>query len=426
MKPILCRSLVMGLTVACLLLAPAPGQASDGALTVYEDWSGQSIRSDRWSGGEVSGGQEVSRELAATTDANYLTMRLRRDGETDSNTGLSTSVNFLNFTKPAPIDEIEADLGVLDVLVNGCPANNAPSEARLVITMTSFNDGSSTGSSDRTGDYVALIQAFRRSDSADPAGIFRVEAQITRCQDASCSTGQQIVPPTDLGVRVPVLTLFTMRLIWDGPNNRFLAGVNLNPNVALPYRASDGLAAVGPSAGIQISNSTAKCTAVPTVADLAVGVGQVRTNSSPPPSQSPSPPPFFLQPPPPPPSQPPFLQPPPPSQPSPPPVTQPAPPPPGDNSPFVFPPQPNIAPITDGSTRYLGLGSDPQTGWPCYAGLQFMPNPAPALYLYAGNRPDGLTDGTAGMRVWVPSGAQPAAIRFLLQGGKLPFSTFGP
>jgi hypothetical protein len=412
MKPILCSSLVMGLTVACLVLAPAPGQASDGAFTVYEDWNGPSIRSDRWSGGEVSGGQEVLREVAGTPDERYLTMRLRRERETAGN-----SVNFLNFTNPASIDQIEADLGVIDVLVDGCPANNASSEARLVITMTSFNDGSSTSSSDRTGDYVALVQAFRRSDSTDPADTLRVEAQITRCQDASCSTERQIVPPTNLGVRLPVLTLFTMRLIWDGPNNRFLAGVNLNPNVSLPYTASDGQGAVRPSAGIQISNSTANCTAGPTVADLKVGVVQVRVNSSPPPSQSPSQPPF-LQPPP---SQPPFLQSPPPSQPTPPPVTQPAPPPPppGDNSPFVFPPQPNIPPITDGSQRYLGLGNDPQTGLPCYAGLQIMPNPAPASYLYAGNRPDGLADATSGMRVWVPSAAQPAAIRLLLQGGKL-------
>ena len=83
-------------------------------------------------------------------------MSLRREGETDSNTGSRTSSTFLNIANPAGIVQIEALMGVLDVLVEKCQANTTPSEARLLIAMTAFNDGSSTGAGDRTGDYNAL------------------------------------------------------------------------------------------------------------------------------------------------------------------------------------------------------------------------------------------------------------------------------
>ena len=91
---------------------------------------------------------------------NYLAMSLRREGETDRNTGSRTSSTFLNIANPAGIAQIQALMGVLDVLVGKCQANTTPSEARLLIGMTSFNDGSSTGPGDRTGDYNARVRPF--------------------------------------------------------------------------------------------------------------------------------------------------------------------------------------------------------------------------------------------------------------------------
>jgi hypothetical protein len=142
----------------------------------------------------------------------------------------------------------------------------------LLDAMTAFNDGSSTGPGDRTGDYNARVQAVRRSNSADPVGILRLEGRITRCQNAACSTEQQIVPPKDLGVTTPIGVAFAMRLIWDAPNNQFLAGANANANVALKYTANDALPAIQRSAGIEIRNSTATCVAGATEADLDVVV----------------------------------------------------------------------------------------------------------------------------------------------------------
>ena len=275
MKRILRGGVIFGLVLASLPLAPGLGQSQ--ALSVYEDWSGARIRGDRWRGGELSSGQEVVRDLQSVTGyGNYLAMSLRREGETDRNTGSRTSSTFLNIANPAGIVQIQAFMGVLDVLVGRCQANTTPSEARLLIGMTSFNDGSSTGPGDRTGDYNARVQAVRRSNSTDAPGILRLEGVVTRCQDAACSTEQQIGALKDLGVSPPTGVAFSMRLIWEASNNRFLAGANANGNVVLPYTVSDALPPGQPSAGIEIRNSTANCTAGPTEADLEAGVGPVQ------------------------------------------------------------------------------------------------------------------------------------------------------
>jgi len=285
---------VIGLALASLPLAPGPGQASHQAFSVYEDWSGPRIRGDRWRGGEASNGQEVLRELVTASFGQYFTMSLRREGETDRNNLSRTSSTFLNLANPASIDQIEALMGILDVHVEQCAANATPSEARLLIAMTAFNDGSSTGTGDRTGDYNAVVQAIRRSSSADPAGILRVEGRLTRCQNAACSTEEQIVAPKDLGLSLGIGVAFTMRLIWDAPNNQFLVGVNTDANVALPYTANDAQPAVQRSAGIEIRNSTANCKAGATEADLGAGVGTIWTNApgSPPVVPPPPPPPL--------------------------------------------------------------------------------------------------------------------------------------
>jgi hypothetical protein len=52
------------------------------------------------------------------------------------------------------------------------------------------------------------------------------------------------------------------------------------------------------------------------------------------------------------------------------------------------------------------------TDGPFYAALAEYANPLPGSHLYAGMLPDGR-------RLWVPAGAQPAAIRRVLKTGNL-------
>ncbi len=90
---------VMGLcVVSFLLMRPIQGRASHEGFAVYEDWSAQTIRSDRWSGLEVGrGGQEIKREVSRR---NRLHMRYRIEGGTSSNFGGRSSANNLNCSDP--------------------------------------------------------------------------------------------------------------------------------------------------------------------------------------------------------------------------------------------------------------------------------------------------------------------------------------
>jgi hypothetical protein len=150
--------------VGLLLLLPTWGQASHERFGVYENWAGGSMRADRWLGFEQFGGQEVRREVSGTS----LHMRFRRQGGTSSDVGWTNppfTSNGLNLANPAAVDQLRVRFDVQSLTLSGCPANTTPSKARVaVIEIGRFNDGSSTGPGDRTGDYLGVLQAVRRSN----------------------------------------------------------------------------------------------------------------------------------------------------------------------------------------------------------------------------------------------------------------------
>jgi hypothetical protein len=259
-----------------LLLTPTPGQASHEAFGVYDDWSQPTIRSDRWRGIEDFGGQEVKREVQGDT----LQMRFRLGGGTLSDTGAFFADNFLLVTNPLSVDQLEAEFQVKALTVTGCTANPTASRARAArLLITRFNDGTSTGPGDRTGDHFGLIVARRDSDATEAPGILLVSGSVLRCTDPGCTDTSDvafIVLPQTVQVGEP----FTLRLIWDQPMRRFLLGVGTDPDVPLNYAASDADPAVLPFAGIQIAHTAANCRAGPTAVDAETEVGVVHTNVS--------------------------------------------------------------------------------------------------------------------------------------------------
>jgi hypothetical protein len=259
-----------------LLLTPTPGQASHEAFGVYDDWRQPTIRSDRWRGIEDFGGQEVKREVQGDT----LQMRFRLGGGTLSDTGAFFADNFLLVTNPLSVDQLEAEFQVKALTVTGCTANPTASRARAArLLITRFNDGTSTGPGDRTGDHFGLIVARRDSNATEAPGILLVSGSVLRCTDPGCTDTSDvafIVLPQTVQVGEP----FTLRLIWDQPMRRFLLGVGTDPDVPLNYAASDADPAVLPFAGIQIAHTAANCRAGPTAVDAETEVGVVHTNVS--------------------------------------------------------------------------------------------------------------------------------------------------
>jgi hypothetical protein len=381
-------------------MVPGSGQA----LSLYDDWSSGTIRRDHWRGSDTGDPQEVLREVVSAPFGQYLTMRLRREGDTDTSTGNGTAVNFLNAADPASIGHIEALMGVLNVAVDSCGAN--ASEAAFQLALTSFNDGSGSAGN-RTGDYNAYVEAYQNSATSS-ADVLSLRGRVTRCRDAACSV-EDPKGAASLGT-VGVGVAFTLQLTWDPTHHQFTAGVNSASPAALAYSASDSRSAARPFAGIQLQSTAANCRTGAVSADIEAGVGPVQTAApvlpppvtTPPTVTPPSTPPTFLGIPITPVSTPQPPTPPPPPT-TPPPTTE-------DNSPFQFPPQP--PPTDDASARYTTIGSDPNTGSPFYIALPGYTNPLPGSYLFAGFVPDGR-------RLWVPAAAQPAAIRRALATGHL-------
>jgi hypothetical protein len=162
--------------------------------------------------------------------------------------------------------------------VNGCAANPGLTVVRpAILAVSAFNDGTPGG---QTGDHYIQVQVNSPADSLDPASFLTVQANIVRCLNPTCSIGSS--PVFNLGVAtVPVAERFTLRAIWDRPNNRFLVGVNDNPDVILAYDpALDTANARVPFASVRAAMLTANCTAGPAVADAEIAIQEVRTNLS--------------------------------------------------------------------------------------------------------------------------------------------------
>jgi hypothetical protein len=123
------------------------------------------------------------------------------------------------------------------------------------IALGSFNDGSSTGPGDRTGDHMAYLGVIGSSD--DPK-TFHVDAALVRCEEATCEEPEEVGDPVELGV-VKKGKLARVRIVWDPVNDQFWVGLGSDPDVALPYLADDGAPAVTPGALVGVMVHTGGC-----------------------------------------------------------------------------------------------------------------------------------------------------------------------
>lgn len=257
-----------------LLLPPSPAVAT---FAVYEDWHEGVIRSDRWLGGEDSGGQEIEREV---TPANVLRLRYRHEGSTIADTGSAASGQFLNTAEPTQINEIEAAFTVSSLGMTTCAANNSGAATRARparLLMGKFNDGTQSTPGNRLGDHIAGVHAFRDGSSSNPDGVLNVQGFIVRCTNASCSTNTPVITNT-LATTVAVGQTFALRLKWDQPNHQFLFGLDDSSDIALPYAASDTAPANTTFVNIGLSHTTANCPAGAVVIDSTTLVGTVHVN----------------------------------------------------------------------------------------------------------------------------------------------------
>jgi hypothetical protein len=277
----------LGLT-ALLLGAGGPADALE-PFDVYENWKGKLIRGDRWRGGEGFGGQETKREIAGKK----LIVRHRQQGDTSADTGFRNGTQRLNFANPEPVTQVEVTFTVKDYHLQGCSVNeddpfSVTTRVRpMRILMRKFNDGSSSGPGDQTGDIDAGLQIYRDAVTTDAKDVFRIAAFVTRCADAACLSAPELFPGPFVGeVRGKHQT--TLRLSWDEPNDRFIAEVeskNFTSFTELSYAglATDSAPPASPFVQLSASARGASCTVGsggPTEGDVLTEVGVVSTNAS--------------------------------------------------------------------------------------------------------------------------------------------------
>ena len=279
------RYAALALLVGLLLLpGPRPGEAGHEPFAVYEAWTtAPTIRADRLIGsGDF--GHEIEREVKD----DKLVMRFRREGATSSDAGATGFFsNRLIVLNPLSVDQLEAHFRVRRLTVTGCPANPTPSTARAAaIDLNRFSDlapEAIRSPGDLTGDHVARVLAVRTSDAPDPEGQLQVQALLFRCNNAPCSSTTPVAGPVTLG-QVAVHEKFRLRLIWDGPGNQFLAGLDDAPDVSLPYPGTaNSRSANVPGTLLRVQHLPANCTVAsggPTVADTEIVVKEVLTNAS--------------------------------------------------------------------------------------------------------------------------------------------------
>jgi len=222
---------------------------------------------------------EVTREIAHG-HTGFLHLRYRRNGGTASSVGGAGNSNFLDLTRPLSVDQLEASFVVDDPMtVTACPENDTSRARPARLLLGRLNNGQGADLVDRTGDLFAGTQAQRDSASMDPPGILRVVGFLTRCDNAGCTatTTLNSVQLSTVTVGIP----FTLRVIWDAPNQRFLFGLDSNPNLPLVYDPTVFFREARlPFADTSVLHTTANCVGGPAVVDSSVRVGEFRTNTS--------------------------------------------------------------------------------------------------------------------------------------------------
>ena len=246
---------------------------------VYENWSKPTIRSDRWL---IRTG--IAHEARREVKGNSLLMRFRLEGATTRNDGFNVAMQAFRMLNPRAVNAIKVKFLVKNYTVVGCEENkeyNLMTRIRPAgISMSKFNDGSSQGSTDQTGDHFIMVMANREAFTSDPQGVMTVQAFLSRCKDSACSSSVSTVYNLNMG-QVKVGEEFSLRIVWDAPNHCFLVGYNNNPDVVLEYDpALNKGPVIGAGADFHTILVNANCEEGPTINDTEIKVLKVYTNAS--------------------------------------------------------------------------------------------------------------------------------------------------
>ena len=202
------RSMIVTAALAAGLAAAVTGAAAE-PFKNYDRFGDRILSPARWAEGErvrlIKGGQ--------------LNLMQRTWGLTDSDSGLMYMNWVSDFEIPFTITQMRARVTVNALETVPCPSNPAIGDARARIVGGFFNVATPTPGS-QVNDVIAQVRAFRASNSADAAGVLRVQGIVSLCTSTDCSATTIVGNIVDLGT-VSLGTPVTLELQWDQPGKTF-------------------------------------------------------------------------------------------------------------------------------------------------------------------------------------------------------------
>jgi hypothetical protein len=275
-------ALVLVVIVGLLAAMTASGQAQ---FVLYDDFAGPRIDPERWYGGANEGNSNnPAAERIRVIDNGQLHFALTSYGNLLSNSGFSSSGNFLNIAQlgtpggTGSITGMQARVTMLDAKYKSCPANTAFKSVWAIMGGFFFNDGSSTGASDQTGNVNANIFVQLHPNGGER----KISYNAYRCLTVNCSSVENFPGggasfTTGWDFDVPV----TLKLVWQPANKRFRFNVNGAEVKDLGYTLSDTAGPVNDNKFIGVSNFVHNCTAGRKRGEVEAVFDQVKVNRQP-------------------------------------------------------------------------------------------------------------------------------------------------
>jgi hypothetical protein len=214
--------------VAASVLAWLAGPAH-AQFALYDDFSSGFIRPGLWEGISTEGTFSApTAETLRLVENGSLHLSLVSRGENTSDTGSVTSRQGLQLRQVGTLGGsgfiigMKARMTVLDATVQDCVANpltGGAIRARAMLLGWFFNDGTSSGPTDDTGNIIAGIQLAKEADGSN-----QIQTFVQRCTNASCGTVANIGGPVLTTTWSPDMPLIA-KVVWDQANGKFTFAV---------------------------------------------------------------------------------------------------------------------------------------------------------------------------------------------------------
>ena len=155
---------------------------------------------------------------------------------------------------------LKTTMVMVSAAAGACPSGDTSTLARARMMASFFNDGSSAGAGDATGDILAELSVELQT-STSGAVTRTITALRTRCEDAQCNNAETVSQTFTrrwkIGVGVP------LTIVWDRANSQFVytAGAGTTAEVrTISYAPST---VVGPSVlnlrDLRVANTLPAC-----------------------------------------------------------------------------------------------------------------------------------------------------------------------